>query len=82
MDKDTLKKRIKDRFIAKQKGFILIKVNNSTKLKIQYMYGAKYSLCRVTKKKEEVLSLLLDLNDLVNLILKEKVRNKIGKLLK
>lgn len=78
MDSITLKNRIVNRFKQKQTGYVLLKIDKHTKLKIEYMYGAKYCLKRKNNKGVKVLSVLCDINKLVELILKEKA-NKFNK---
>lgn len=82
MDKDKLKRKIVLRFKNKLKGCLYFKLDNETRLSIEYMYGGKYCLKRVTKDRERVLGMLLNTNDLVDLMIKERVKNKTRKLFK
>ena len=75
--KKSLKTRIQERFKKKSTGFVLLKINKYTKLKIEYMYGARYSLKRVTRTSETSLGMLLDINKLVSKIVEEKAKTKL-----
>lgn len=74
--KKSLKSRIQERFKNKSTGFISLKISNKVKLKIEYMYGGRYSLKRVTRTSETSLGMLLDINKLVSKIVEEKAKIK------
>lgn len=74
MDKEKIKDKINKRFISKQTGALLFKLSPNAKLKVEYMYGNKYCLKRVTRNSETVITVLTDLNTLVDLMFKEKYK--------
>lgn len=78
MDNITLKKRIQNKFIKKPKGYIVLSIDKHTKLRIEYMFGAKYCIKKKSKKGISILSVLCDINDLIKIIEKEKL-NKFAK---
>jgi hypothetical protein len=75
--KQQLKIKIENRFMKKPKGIIFIKIGKFTKLSIEYMFGAKYCIKRLQKEQETMLSVLCDINKLVEIIFKEKGRRAV-----
>jgi hypothetical protein len=72
----SLKTRIQERFRKKSTGYVILNISAETKLKIEYMYGGKYSLKKRTNGIESSLGMLLDINKLVKKITDEKAKTK------
>lgn len=76
--KPSLKSKIEKHFKHKPTKQINIRVGKYTSLIIVYMYGNKYSLRRLYKGKEQLITVLTDIDNLIKLIAKEKHNAKLN----
>ena len=81
---EQVKRRIERRFKRKPAGRIIINLKNKTKIRIEYMFGAKYLVRRKKGKSIVTLNFIADIDQVVDLIFKEKgdAENKIYNKLK
>lgn len=74
---DKIRIKIEKRFKGKQMGRLTFRLNDNTKLGIEYMYGGKFALKRKEKgKKAQSLIVMDSLDRVVKEILKQKYNNK------
>lgn len=76
-EQSKLKSRISNRFRKRPKGCVTIKLKNGIKLRVEYAYGGMFSLRRNIKGKVTDITIMTDLDSLVELIFKEKRRLKV-----
>ena len=73
-EKRELRNRIEKRFKKKHTGFITLNLKNGMRLRIEYMYGNKYSIRKRQDKIVTDLSIMTSLDNLIEIIFKERNR--------
>lgn len=77
--KELLTKKIEKRFMGKQTGRMILKLNKGVKLAIEYMYGNKYSLKRKEGSRVVTIILIGNVDDVAKEIMREKTRTLFNK---
>lgn len=71
---ERLKKKLVNKFIKKPRGHVTLNLKNGTKLRIEYMYGARYALMKKAKgvKKPSLILINVKIDKIVERIYKER----------